>query len=267
MENSKPVTTYRRLGMKIDIYIDRVVVSNLWSKSYHVSEIKGAVVNHMIFGVSGIHLVMNDGTASGQIGLKTPDAESCQKDISKLIDDYIKSSNLGSIVQVKCKILGGHGHKLVKGESCNVSFSEKLVSIESSQTSIKITCDMITGLDIGGPGRVDKHLGLVGGLTDLGDSSIGVGMALPISLSSTDTIINLSWDNAEIFLHTSSHTPEDARIILSHVFSAINKHSTPTLTQSDITSQLERLVTLKDSGHLTADEYAQAKAKLLGLVL
>lgn len=78
-----------------------------------------------------------------------------------------------------------------------------------------------------------------------------------------------------MFLHTPSHTPEDARLLLSSAFTAVQavKPASPIPTvapdntpkiEDDLLSQLERLSALLVAGHLTAEEFSLAKASLLG---
>ena len=96
-----------------------------------------------------------------------------------------------------------------------------------------------------------------------------VATALNMLTTSTSisTVICLQTHTAELFLHSSSQTPDQLRWHLSPVFSILRQQTAAGVaTQSsegDVVDRLAKLADLLEKGLITDDEFAALKAGLL----
>lgn len=265
MSDPKLIASYRDGLHKISVYTDRVELGIFLLSSYSIEEIKSAEVSSSFFGCQ-IQLALRGGQTSDSVMLSKADVKACQNEIAKLVRNFEESSDLPVGDSILCTVLGGTGSALAKGDKYVAVFGQDAIYLVSGAQRFEVKLEQLTALKIEGPGRITSDAGVMGGGFGLEGAALGIGVAALINTlttkSETNTILYIAWPGAELFLHTSSYTPDEARLILSHTFSAIQ--SVANVGRADLASQLERIGELRDSGKLTAEEYGLAKAKLLG---
>lgn len=259
------IASYQNGLNKVFLYTDRIEVGCLFMSSYRYEQIKSARFTNYIIGTSLI-LVLWDGNESSIVHMYNKDAKVCQPQLDQFIRAAQLSSDDADAVLVKCTFLGGSGVKsLVTGSDCQVAFAKDAVSIVSGGKRIDIKFSQLTALKIEGPGRVTTNAGVMGGGFGLEGAALGIAAAALLNTlttkTTTNTILYLAWPGAELFLHTSDYSTDQARLVLSHAFTA--PQSVKDNGNSDLASQLERLASLRNSGALTDEEYSLAKSKLI----
>lgn len=293
MASSNLVSSYRNGLHTVRVYADRVALGIFSEKSYQIEEIQSMEIKKAIFGNGYVNLVLNDGSKTdSNVMIDHKDALACQREIAILVCARPKPTD----VIFRCTVLGGTGISIENAAACLAIFGRDAVSVMSGDQLVDISLDELTSLKLNGPGRVTTDAGVAGGGFGIEGAAIGIGMAALINTlttkSTTNTILYLSWVGGEMFLHTSSHTPEDARLLLSSAFTAVQaakpapfaNNAPPSsivdvpampvspdiaskaadVSGNDLLSQLERLAALMTTGHLTAEEFSLAKSSLLG---
>lgn len=273
MSTGELVASYRSGLHTVRVYVDRVDMGIFSETSYAIKDIQSVEIKKFFLSQWGIILVLKDGTKTdGNVLLEHVDAKACQHEILVLLKRSEESSPLVDGVEIRCTVLGGSGTSLVAGDNCTAVFGTRFVCFFSSDQKVEVGLDQLTTLNLDGPGKVSSNASVIGGGIGVGGAAIGIGIATLINTltakSTINTILYLAWPGAELFLHTSHLTPEEARLRLSHAFTAIQSHedksakSVTATANADIASQLERLVSLKVAGHLTDEEFRIAKVNL-----
>lgn len=269
MNLSKLISEYKRWIFTLSIYNDRIVKVEkcLFSIKTEVKifELREVIIRE-VFGSKQIILIRNDGSECFSIQIKQEDTIKCVNEINELVISRNKNVyGAGPFKFFDFIFLGGNGISLVKSHNYKVIFSADQICFESNSLDHKIFVNQIINMEISGPGRLDSNAGVIGGGVGIEGAAVGIGIASIInaltSKSTVNTILRIEWSGGEVFLHTSTITPEELRIALSHQFTKIKSRSS--LVNTDVVSQLEKLIFLKNSGILTESEYNQAKLNLL----
>lgn len=93
-----PVILFKHPALKV--FKNHVEIRVFLSKkSYPIANIKNVAVNRSIIGMSKIRLVLNDGTTSDFVTLITSEALKCEKEIIKLVYEYVKTHNPSASLQ------------------------------------------------------------------------------------------------------------------------------------------------------------------------
>jgi hypothetical protein len=260
-----PINCFFHKGAAVIVYTDRVDLRAIVSLTSHrADEIREAKIERSAFMWS-MWLVMHNGTESSKVFLGEEKTKACHQYVEKFLHDYREIHNSAPTVVIKCSVLGGTNAQLKQGASCTASFNGTVLQIKSDLRSFELPLAQLVSLDIDGPGRVESGGGIIGGGLGVQGALVGMGIAALANTltarSTTNTFLHLKWIGGELFLHTSSYTPQQARIMLSHVYSIMQAQKAPVAT--DIVSQLERLKALKDSGILNDEDFALAKTKIL----
>jgi hypothetical protein len=269
--NSELVASYEQGQWKVKLYSTRIGISMLWRyESYQYSEIQSFQIEDYMWGMFK-HLTLRlwNGKNIPQIAIPTKKANEFKINLEKLIRSPQISSGDNNGVSISCTYLGGSGvQSLVQGSFCRIAFGSNAAIIGVSYNKVEIKYNQITALKLEGQGRVTTNAGVMGGGFGLEGAAWGIAAAALLNnlttKTSTNTVLYLAWPGAEAFLHTSEYSPDEARLVLSHVFTATQSvNSVKNNSDIDLASQLERLASLSNSGALTDEEYSLAKAKLI----
>jgi hypothetical protein len=170
-----------------------------------------------------------------------------------------------------CVFLGGHGVTLEQGRAHHFAFRDSALVIadaDSVETRYETSYERLRELELGGPGAVTSGGGFIGG--GFGAEGAVEGMAVAAVLNAVTTrtqirtVIRLSSDDDEMFFHYEGATPETLRVQLSAVLARIGtRPSQDSGSALDPVERLERLAALHSAGHLSDDEFRDAKARLL----
>lgn len=91
---------------------------------------------------------------------------------------------------------------------------------------------------------------------------------IPTSRTTIETTIHLNAGARELMMVTSDVTPEELQVRLAPVFARLEEIRTraaATSPVSDLADEVRRLAALRDEGLLSDEEFATAKARLLGI--
>jgi hypothetical protein len=258
----------------VRVYRDRVAFGIFSEATYAIKDIQYVEIKKaFLLNSCWLELIMIDGSKTETSTLlTTANAMACQHDVMLLANNLKVSSAAIDGVFVICTILGGSGTALVAGRNCVAVFGKSIVSLLSGAEKVEVSLNQLTELKINGLGTVTSDAGVIGGGFGPEGAAVGIGVAALLNAltatSTTNTILYLAWPGAEVFLHTSTHTPEETRLRLSHAFTVVQSAAKGEVqprannANADIAAQLERLVALKNDGHLTAEEFSLAKANL-----
>lgn len=123
----------------------------------------------------------------------------------------------------------------------------------------------ITDINVGGPGTVRSGGGAMGGGFGVEGFLVGAAAATVLNIltshKTTKTLVHVKCENSEIFLLISTMEPEETRIYLSPLFVSLKTKSNA--GSSGIAGEIEKLAKLLTDGHITSEEYATLKSRLL----
>ena len=171
-----------------------------------------------------------------------------------------------------CTFLGGYGHELRARVRCNIECSRQdLAVVPQIGPRIVIPYRELVEIAVGGPGLVSSGGGFVGGGFGIDGAAQGIAIASVLNAITTKTevhtVIRLTALNSELFFHWGGAPPEELRIRLSPAIGrvesfrrAASKSSPPS---RDPLERLKELGALRDSGVLSAEEFDEAKRRVL----
>jgi len=172
-----------------------------------------------------------------------------------------------------CVVVGGFGHQLPNGMKLNAIFDRdevRFTVVTQGSGSSSMRYRDITAFDIEGRGIIRTGAQIIGGgFGAVGAAEGMLAASLVNSLtarSRIETIINLRTENWGLYLFYDRMPPVNLKRDLSGAFAkveAAQRGAHAELSKPDPVAQLAQLKNLHDSGALTADEFATAKAKLL----
>jgi len=130
-----------------------------------------------------------------------------------------------------CTVLGGYGYPIPVGEPLTVSFDPTGVRFAPDQQhDVAIPMADLTGIEIGGPGKVTEGGGFFGGGFGLQGAATGMAIAGILNALSTRTtvltVVALTAAKAEVWFAYTQSEPAALRVELSPVFVAIRQTST-----------------------------------------
>jgi hypothetical protein len=169
-------------------------------------------------------------------------------------------------------VVGGYGTALRPGAGCCLTASDEAVTVFTPDLHEmgRFPLAGLVALQLGGPGAVTTGGGFVGGGFGLKGAAEGILISSLLNTLTTktevNTLVRVTGRDAELIVHTSAATPGELELKLSPVLGRLRSRevSQPAEPGRDLTSELERLARLRESGLLSDVEFAQAKAKLLG---
>lgn len=263
MSESKALHVFKDGLNTLSVYVDRVEMGVLRTSTYRLEEI--ASVSAQMFGMQVVLKLRSGKEPFINLG-RTKTSEAVQA-ITQAIQRRAADGP-----RLPCTVVGGSGIPLPPGKVLTAHFrpAEVLFAFDGRLTKINYTD--LQSINVEGPGRQTSNAGIVGGGVGIDGAIAGIGIANLINAltteTTTNTIIRLGWKTGELFLHTSTYTPEECRVALSHVFVALkstDNRKRPLIGEpTNIASQLESLRRLRDAGDLSQAEYQRAKKKLLG---
>jgi hypothetical protein len=180
----------------------------------------------------------------------------------------------------RCVVLGGYGYAdaATPGTRVDLHFTNRgiwMTYADELAPLLRCAYETVRALELGG-GAVRKGGGYVGGGFGVLGAAEGMAIAGLLNTLTTSTkiqtTIRVESEAAEVFLFTDIATPQQLTMRLAEARGRIRgaalapaapPPSAPP-THLDITDRLLRLGEMLDKGQLTADEFAQAKVRLLG---
>ena len=239
---SLPIMSFYDGASAVIIYSDRIAQRPAFGLSvYQISEIREVKIERRAF-MWGVWLVMYNGTTSSRVQLGQEKTKACHQFIEKHLRDYREVSNAGPVVVMKCSALGGSGISVKQGALCTVKFGDTVFQFKSDDYQFELRLAQLTSFEIDDPGRVENSAGVAGGGFGVQGALVGMGVAALVNTltarSTINTFLHLTWMGGELFLHSSSYTPQQARIMLSHdVFAALQPRSLPQTTETTVIQQ------------------------------
>jgi hypothetical protein len=266
MENQDAVAVYYNGISRARVFRDRLEFSRIFERKYLISDIKGCRLGWALPGDKTLHIILWNGTEVAGPALLRADAEACKVQLDRLISEYARRTGINTGIAIGCTVLGGTVTKLLPEGNCIAVFSDGGVTIVQGEEVIEVESTKITRVDISGPGEVTSGGGFIGGGIGIEGAAQGIAIAALLnslaSSSEINTVIHIEWNDSEAFLHTSTDEPEALRVKLSTFFVRIASNRRPE-SQSDLSTQLERLRDLRRAGDLSDEEFDSAKRKLL----
>lgn len=170
--------------------------------------------------------------------------------------------------------IGGHGCPVPRQTRGALVFAQEQVRfLEEGPWSClwEVAVHDLTMVEFGGPGKWRKGGRFFGGGFGIVGAAEGMAIAAVLNSLTTrtgvTTIVHLEAgaDMSTWWLHADWHTPEQLQIELSWLVSAVrNRTSVPAEGRRDFVERLAQLAELHGAGALTDEEFAAAKARLLG---
>lgn len=178
----------------------------------------------------------------------------------------------------RCVVLGGYGYTdaATPGSRVDLHFTNWGIWMTyAGELAPLLRCAYaaVRALELEG-GAVRKGGGYVGGGFGVLGAAEGMAIAGLLNTLTTSTkiqtTIRVESEAAEVFLFTDLATPQQLTVRLAEVRGRIRgaaptaPPASATSVHLDVTDRLLKLGEMLDKGQLTADEFAQAKARLLG---
>ena len=169
-------------------------------------------------------------------------------------------------------MLGGHGLPPQAGESWILIFKDSELLFVRGETTAVVSYPEIDALEIGGPGAQRQGGGFIGGGFGIAGAVEGMLVASALNHLTTHTTIStvvcLKTKTAELFLHTSSQTPDVLRMRLSPVFTILRQQEAGQSANQgggggDPVERLTKLADLLERELITREEFDRLKADLL----
>lgn len=169
-------------------------------------------------------------------------------------------------------VIGGIGVSEKPGAVVYLGTTDKLFIISSAtdDDETEIPIESITSIDISGPGTQTNNAGIVGGGFGVEGALKGMIAASLINAATTrkktDTFLRILTKNSEVHFHLNNIEPSGLRLLLSHLFVAVENRKSETLAQpKGLAEEIAKLKSLNVDGAISDEEFAQAKKKLLGV--
>lgn len=129
----------------------------------------------------------------------------------------------------ECQVLGGYGVRLPLARTVTARFDAGGVTfVMADGAEEAITLDTITGIEIGGPGKVTSGGGFIGGGFGLDGAAAGMFVAAALNAISTRTqiltVLSIFTRDSEVWLAYGRAEPAALRVELAPVFVAVRRN-------------------------------------------
>jgi hypothetical protein len=172
-------------------------------------------------------------------------------------------------------MIGGNGYDIPVKSVCSVNCTptDVRIVIAGLHDALALPYEALTAVELSG-GAQTSGGGFIGG--GFGATGAIEGMAIASVLNALsrkttiNTVLRVATGQGELFLHHGSVTPAIMRNTLSPLFTRFEaSRATPVARApaEDPTTQLERLVRLRDAGALSEDEFQAARTPLVSRLL
>jgi hypothetical protein len=174
-----------------------------------------------------------------------------------------------------CHLIAGSGGHLGLNPLCNLLFDRAALTITATDSgaTLRIPYTDIQDLEVAGPGAVTRGGGFIGrgrGVTGAPDGLLAAQVLNALTTRTTiQTLIRVAFRGGELIFSWDRKTPAQVRLDLSPVFARIASaheqlhRSRIASTPSTLAEQLQKIAELRAAGHLTEEEFAVAKSKIL----
>jgi hypothetical protein len=169
-------------------------------------------------------------------------------------------------------VVGGYGWSPSVGESVTVAVGEECLHIATVPitTAVVVHYSELVSLEFYG-GKQTKGGGVFGGGFGVVGALEGMVAASVLNSLTTRTTVNsvvrVSGRKGEALLHIPKVMPNDLRTVFAPAVNAVAARKVgvaSSATTDHLLEKLERLAALREQGHLTDEEFAAAKAMILG---
>ena len=230
---------------KVVLYPEWVDIYRNGSEKYFYKNIKSVNFTNVLF-LTFLILDLWDGTKSNKIQIPKKFVEDCRAQLLQRICDSQKSTNYTVGPSIDGTFLGGTVRSIYinPGDKCKVVFGDNTIMLVSGSKRVDINYNLLTSLKFEGPGRVTTNASVMGGGFGLEGAALGIAAAALVNTlttnTTTNTILYLSWEGSELFLHTSNYSPEEARLKFSHAFTAIDSARNNQISTAKTDSALDK---------------------------
>ena len=169
---------------------------------------------------------------------------------------------------LECTYLGGSGISLNTGDLVYLTCTSDQILLTSKQTlnQIAISQNVISALEVAGPGTQTSNGGFAGGgfgVEGFLKGAVAASVLNSITTTSqTNTFLRILGKSTDIHFHTSTIEPSKLKILLAPVFIQLEQmKSAPTSTS--FADELEKLHRLVQNGALSSEEFIEAKRRIL----
>jgi hypothetical protein len=171
-----------------------------------------------------------------------------------------------------CTVIGGHGHEIQPGARVTVTFdAEQMAVAVAGGKTTTIPYSSIVGFDIEGRGVVQSGTQLMGGGFGLAGAAAGMLAASAInsltSKTNIETVINIRATDLAVILFYDQVDPSNLKLQLSPAIARIDAAERARAggreAANDPVAQLAQLDELHNAGALTAEEFEQAKSRII----
>ena len=193
-------------------------------------------------------------------------------DESPVVDALRSAPNADTQMLEGCTCLGGTLGTLCIYGKYTIVFARESVTMLSHQAGIiEISRDDVVDIELGGKGRVGRTPGEVDTFAfqsevSAADMAATAVVRSLVARARMDTSLRIETRRGEAFFHCDCATPDELRRSLASFLTGLRRSTTnETSPRLDVASQLVELADLRTRGLLTDDEFASAKAAVLGL--
>jgi hypothetical protein len=270
-ESKDHPVSFHNGGNRLNVFPNRVEHGLFLSiKTHFWDEIASAEAGGFILD---FQLQLADGTKPDGQNIGWQRSKQAADEINKRVAAFRQQMQIGKTdAALLCTALGGSNAGVDPGTRCSVYFTEKTIRVFSkSILREEIDVANVSGIELGGPGKTSTGGGFIGGGFGFEGAVEGMGAAAILNALTTkseiNTLLRVSAHGKELFFHSGSMAPADARIRLSPTFTSMKAneaHQRPPTPSRSIAEELKDLSEMRASGHLTDDEFATAKKRLLG---
>lgn len=172
-------------------------------------------------------------------------------------------------------MLASYGYDFTEGQSLAFAKDSEAFWVRSHSPTLveRLSFESILAAEVGGPGEVQSSGGFIGGGFGVEGFLIGAAGAAVLNKlttrSSVQTVLRVTTEQGELTLFTDQITPESLDHWLAPVRHAIATRTArtdnleqPTAVPS-VADELSKLAGMRETGLLTDEEFAAAKARLL----
>ena len=175
------------------------------------------------------------------------------------IDETVTAHGLPGLVVGQPAFIEVHPNRMVFGSI--------------GQSSVDIALSSIDTMGVGGPGVVKTGGGFIGGGFGLEGMAIGIATASVLNLLTSrtriETLLMVKGTTCEFVGASSLHTPLELDSLLAPAYTLLRAAqrtaaTLPILTSGSVAEELTRLVSLREAGHITEEEYQSLKSRVIG---
>ncbi len=161
----------------------------------------------------------------------------------------------------RCTVLGSYGHDFHAGDTADLIFYERSLTISRENASECLGNLEISSIEIAGPGTVTTGGGFIGGGFGVSGALEGIAIASILnaltSRTKIHTFLSLVTHSGELHVHYSEMEPSALRMAMAGIFSALRRQD-----PAWIKAQLDRLEAAHAANAIDDAEYQRLTQRL-----